>query len=186
MILTDISHSYGYQYPMLFCCQKLRLSQHCHVFRSADFEYAEEIVVRNPTMADEPSTPATQIPALGMQDTNTWAECNPQKPVQETRKWAKLTDTQKNSQKIAAQRNREARIVLSDDITTLVATRKQQIDELAIKHSLTCQHIEKLVDNTSHYKKPRAPNLANAIAHLKGKELNAGMQRCPTSKLFSQ
>jgi hypothetical protein len=107
---------------------------------------------------------------------NTWAERNPHKGVQVARTQAKPTDAQKNSQKISAQRNREAQTLLASDLTALVVSRKQQIDELATKHSVTSQHIEKLIDNASHYKKPRAPNLANTIAHLKAKELNEGMQ----------
>jgi len=135
------------------------------------------------------SNPTQPIPTIGSgpaSDTlaaNTWAERNPHKTVQAVRIRAKPTNAQKASQKIAVQRNKEARDLLSGDIISLVATRKQQIHNLATKHNVMAQHIEKLVDNTSHYKKTRAPNLANAIAHLKGKELNEGMQSRPSRVL---
>jgi hypothetical protein len=58
--------------------------------------------------------------------------------------------------KITADRNRAARVLLAENITNLVATRKQQIEELATQYNVTYQHIQKLVDNTSHYRKPRA------------------------------
>jgi hypothetical protein len=105
---------------------------------------------------------------------NTWAERNPEKVVQGGRIWAKPTDAQKNAQKITAERNKQARVVLAQDITNLIVTRKQQIEELATQHSVTVQHIQKLVDNTSHYKKPHVPNLSNALVHMKAKELNDG------------
>ena len=116
----------------------------------------------------------------------TWAERNPQKEVLVGRSWAKPTEAQKASQKIAARRNKAARELLSSDVITLITTHKQQLEELATKHSVTIQHIKKLVDNTSHYKKTCAPNLANAITHLKVKELNEGRQLLPTphSKLI--
>jgi hypothetical protein len=129
----------------------------------------------SPTLFPLPDS--SSVPTLNNLDANTWAERNPQKQVLAARSRAKPTDAQKASQKISAQRNKAARGLLSIDIITLVATRKQQLQELATKHNVTIQHIEKLVDNTSHYKKARAPNLANAIAHLKGKELNDGKQQ---------
>jgi hypothetical protein len=112
------------------------------------------------------------------QGADSWAERNPHKAVQPARVRARPTDAQKNSQKIAAARNKEAKVTLSADILDLVATRKQQIDELATKHCVTIQHIEKLVDNSTHYKKMRAPNLANALVHMKANELNEGIPAC--------
>jgi K+-transporting ATPase c subunit len=106
--------------------------------------------------------------------TNTWAERNPNKPTQQTRVRPKPTESQKNAQKITAERNRQARVALAPDITGLVASRKQQIKELATQHNITVQHIQKLIKNTTHYKKARAPNLSNALVHMKAKELNEG------------
>jgi hypothetical protein len=120
----------------------------------------------------QPSTHAAATDTFGA---NTWAERNPEKAVQGGRIRAKPTDAQKNAQKITTERNKQARVVLAQDITNLIATRKQQIEELATQHSVTIQHIQKLVDNTSHYKKPRAPNLSNALVHMKVKELNEGI-----------
>jgi hypothetical protein len=105
---------------------------------------------------------------------NTWAERNPLKPMQPVRTRAKPTNAQKNSRKISAARNKEARVLIAADIAVLVTTRNTQIEELATKHSVTVQHIEKLVNNSSHYKKPRAPNLTNALVHMKAAELNEG------------
>ena len=123
--------------------------------------------------------PESQPQRLGSaQGADSWAERNPHKAVQPARVRARPTDAQKKSQKIAAIRNKEARVMLSADILDLVATRREQIDELATKHSVTTQHIEKLVDNSTHYKKTRAPNLANALVHMKANELNEGIPEC--------
>jgi hypothetical protein len=142
------------------------------------------------TQVSTPASPASLVPPSTTQlqpleddarMSNTWAERNPLKPVQPVRTRAKPTDAQKNSQKISAARNKAARVLIAADIMALVATRNTQIEELATKHSVTVQHIEKLVNNTSHYKKPRAPNLANALVHMKAAELNAGMLLNPPS-----
>ena len=111
------------------------------------------------------------------QGANSWVERNPQKPVQPAWVRPKLMDTQKRTKKLSSECNRAARVTLSADILALIATRKTQIDELAEKHCVTSQHIEKLVDNSSHYKKSCAPNLANALVHMKANELNESM--CP-------
>jgi hypothetical protein len=106
---------------------------------------------------------------------NTWAQRNPEKVILPARSRAKTNDAQKSGLKIAAERNRLARIDLAQDITTLVATRKRQIEDLGVKHCVTAAHIQKLTDNASHYKKTRAPNLSNALIHKKAKELNEGV-----------
>jgi hypothetical protein len=72
-------------------------------------------------------------------------------------------------------------VLLAADIVALVAARKLEIEELAAKHSVTIQRIEKLVDSSTHYKKSRAPNLANALVHMKATELNEGI--CSISAL---
>jgi hypothetical protein len=124
-----------------------------------------------------PSAPTPADSDAGPVDTfqgNTWAERNPEKVVQAARPRPKPTDAQRNAQKVSTNRNKAARILLAEDITNLVATRKQQIEELATQHNVTFQHIQKLIDNTSHYRKPRAPSLSNALVHMKAKELNEG------------
>jgi hypothetical protein len=50
-----------------------------------------------------------------------------------------------------------------------------QIEELATKHNVTKQHVKKLVNNSTHYKKPCVPNLANALVHMKANKLNEGI-----------
>lgn len=116
--------------------------------------------------------PNTYTVAMDTFDANTWAEHNPEKFVQGGRIWAKPTDAQKNVQKITAENNKQAHVVLAQDITNLIVTHKQQIEELTTQHSVTIQHIQKLIDNTSHYKKLCVPNLSNALAQMKAKELN--------------
>jgi hypothetical protein len=53
--------------------------------------------------------------------------------------------------------------------------RDTQIEELATKHNVTKQHVEKLMNNSTHYKKPHMPNLANTLVHMKANELNEGI-----------
>jgi hypothetical protein len=138
-----------------------------------------------PSAAAMPSESEQHPQPLGenIYNANTWAERNPHKPVQPVRTRAKATDAQKNAQKIAAARNKEAKSLLSADILALVATRKTQIEELAVMHSVTSQHIEKLVENSTHYKKSRAPNIANALVHMKSNELNDGTSQCSVTDL---
>ena len=143
------------------------------------------------TSGSGPTQPVINLgPTSNALAVNTWAERNPQKAVRGVRTQAKPTTAQNASQKIAALHNREAREQLSSDIICLVKTHKQEIGELAIKHSVTTQRVEKLVGNATHYKKARAPNLANAIAHLKAKELNEGMESqpfpCPAANIHYQ
>jgi hypothetical protein len=107
--------------------------------------------------------------------TNTWAERNSHKAMQPVRPRMKPTDAQKNAQKITATRNKESSVLLPADISILTVVRNTQIEELATKHNVTKQHVEKLINNSTHYKKPHAPNLANTLVHMKANELNEGI-----------
>jgi hypothetical protein len=107
--------------------------------------------------------------------TNTWAECNLHKAMQPVRPRTKPTDAQRNAQKITAARNKESSVLLAAGILGLAVLHDTQIEELATKHNVTKQHIEKLINNSTHYKKPHAPNLANALVHMKANELNEGI-----------
>jgi hypothetical protein len=81
----------------------------------------------------------------------------------------------KNCAKIAAARNKESSVLLVVGILGLAVLRDTQIEELATKHNVTKQHVEKLVNNSTHYKKPHTLNLANALVHMKANELNEGI-----------
>jgi hypothetical protein len=107
--------------------------------------------------------------------TNMWAECNPHKAMQPVRPWTKPTDAQKNAQKIAAAQNKESSVLLAASILGLAVLRDTQIEELATKHNVTKQHIEKLINNSTHYKKPHMLNLVNALVHMKANEHNEGI-----------
>jgi hypothetical protein len=151
------------------------------------------MALATPAIISSPPASPTQPPLQelhpqysdDLQGASTWSERNPHKPMQPVRSRAKRTDAQKNSLKIAAARNKKARTALTVDILALTATCKTQIEELAAKHSVSVQHIEKLTNSSTHYKKLRAPNLANALAHMKASEVNEGMltSSTPGSKL---
>jgi hypothetical protein len=114
--------------------------------------------------------------------TNMWAERNPHKAMQPVRPQTKPTD----AQKIAAAWNKESSVLLAADVLILTVVRDTQIEELATKHNVTKQHVEKLVNNSTHYKKPCAQNLANTLVHMKANELNEGIssQSVPGFKLI--
>jgi hypothetical protein len=95
--------------------------------------------------------------------------------MQPVRPRTKPTDAQKNTQKIAAARNKESSVLLAAGILGLAVLRDTQIEELATKHNVTKQHVEKLVNNSTHYRKPCTLNLANALVHMKANELNEGI-----------
>jgi hypothetical protein len=107
--------------------------------------------------------------------TNMWAERNLHKAMQPVRPQMKPTDAQKNTQKIAAAWNKESSVLLAADVLILTVVRNTQIEELATKHNVTKQHVKKLINNFTHYKKPHVPNLANALVHMKENELNEGI-----------
>jgi hypothetical protein len=107
--------------------------------------------------------------------TNTWGKRNPHKAMQPVRPRMKPIDAQKIAQKIAAARNKESSVLLAAGILGLAVFCDTQIEELATKHNVTKQHIEKLVNNSTHCKKPCTPNLANALVHMKANELNEGI-----------
>jgi hypothetical protein len=85
--------------------------------------------------------------------------------------WTKPTD----ARKIAAAWNKESSELLAAGILGLAVLHDTEIEKLATKHNVTKQHIEKLVNNSTHYKMPHAPNLANTLVHMKANELNKGI-----------
>jgi hypothetical protein len=95
--------------------------------------------------------------------------------MQPARPQMKPTDAQKIAQKIAAAQNKEFSVLLAVGILGLVVLHDTQTEELATKHNVTKQHLEKLINNSTHYKKPHALNIANALVHMKANELNEGI-----------
>jgi hypothetical protein len=107
--------------------------------------------------------------------TNMWAERNLHKAMQPVRPQTKPTDVQKNAQKITAAWNKESSVLLAVGILGLAVLRDTQIEELSTKHNVTKQHIKKFINNSTHYKKPHTPNIANTLVHMKANELNEGI-----------
>jgi len=50
-----------------------------------------------------------------------------------------------------------------------------RIKELAKAHNVKVEKVKDLVGVYTHYRKPRKPNLWNAILHVKATEMNQGM-----------
>jgi predicted negative regulator of RcsB-dependent stress response len=66
-------------------------------------------------------------------------------------------------------------VLLAADILILTVVYDTQIEELATKHNVTKQHVEKLINTSTHYKKLCTLNLANTPVHMKANELNKGI-----------
>ena len=85
-----------------------------------------------------------------------------------------LSAAQKASRKVGQAAADAKGKLLVEDINQFLRERDEKIESLASKHHWTVAYIKKRVDNSTHYTKTRAPNLANAIAHFKAIEVNEG------------
>jgi hypothetical protein len=98
--------------------------------------------------------------------------------VQTSRKHAGVSDAQKASNQIrqeASSVTHQAYAVF----TTFLEKRYDDLVTFAGIHNRKVEHIETLMNTSSHYKPKRAVNIQNAKIHAKAAEVNAG--RAPDS-----
>jgi hypothetical protein len=64
---------------------------------------------------------------------------------------------------------------MTADLETLLTTQHEELVALAAKHAVKVEYLQKLLKQSSHFKKKRAVTLQNALLHHKSVEVNAGM-----------
>jgi len=85
-----------------------------------------------------------------------------------------MSDAQKASKKIRLEASRVVHEAFNDAFTTFLEKRYDDLVAFAGIHNRKVEHIEKLMNTSSHYKPKRAVNLQNAKVHAKAAEVNAG------------
>jgi hypothetical protein len=105
----------------------------------------------------------------------THAERNTTNSVQAPRTLSKLSDSQKASQLLRRMVNQEAHQRLIEDFDSLLQRHAQELEELAEKHDVKGEYLEKLKGTSKHYKGKREVNIENAKIHMKSVEMNAGI-----------
>ena len=95
--------------------------------------------------------------------------------VQAPRTLSKLSDAQKASQLLRRMVNQEAHQRLIEDFDSLLQRHAQELEELAEKHDVKGEYLEKLKGTSKHYKGKREVNIENAKIHMKSVEMNAGI-----------
>lgn len=97
------------------------------------------------------------------------------KSVQPSRTLSKLSDAQKASQLLRRKVNQEDHKRLIEDFDTLLQRQTQELEELAEKHNVKREYLEKLRGTSKHYSAKREVNIENAKIHMKAIEVNAGI-----------
>ena len=95
--------------------------------------------------------------------------------VQPSRKLSKLSDAQKASQLLRRKVNQDDHKWLIEDFDILLQRHAQEQDELAEKHNVKRDYLEKLKGTSKHYRAKREINIENAKIHMKSIEVNAGI-----------
>ena len=71
--------------------------------------------------------------------------------------------------------DQEKNSLLITDLETLLITHHEELVTLAKKHVVNIEYLQKLVQQSSHFKKKRGVSLQNALLHHKAVEINTGM-----------
>jgi len=103
--------------------------------------------------------------------------------VQTSRIYPGLSDAQKATRKVREQVSRVEQVAFNDAFTTFLEKRYDDLVTFAGAHNRKVDHIEKLMNTSSHCKTKRAVNLHNAKIHAKAEEVNAGRLRGDCAKL---
>jgi hypothetical protein len=118
---------------------------------------------------------SSETPIASLADRTTWAKRNPTAKVQASREPArKLTDAEKATRKLAAEQKKKGQVALNAAISAYLLERTEKLEALAAEHNVKIKKIENMVNSETHYKKPRAPTLQNAIVHFMSKKINDG------------
>lgn len=105
----------------------------------------------------------------------THAQRNPQMLVQEARVHPIQPDAQKATANLRRHAERERQGLLATDLSALMERHYGEMEDLAVRHSTTVEHLDKLLNHTPHYRrKVRGINIENAKIHAKNEEVNAG------------
>jgi hypothetical protein len=112
-------------------------------------------------------------PIVPLADRTTWAKCNPAAKVQAScEPTRKLTDAEKATRKLATEQKKKGQVALNAAISTYLLERTEKFEAMAAEHNVKVKKIEDMVNSETHYKRPRAPTLQNAIVHFMAKKIN--------------
>lgn len=107
-------------------------------------------------------------------DPATHADRNSTTFIQPVKKLSKLSQTQKASQKLRRQIAQEAHEKLIDEFNVLIERHSNEQAELAKRHDVKPEYLDKLRGTSKHFNAKREVNLENAKLHKKSLEVNAG------------
>ncbi|RXW11727.1 hypothetical protein EST38_g14128 [Candolleomyces aberdarensis] len=104
----------------------------------------------------------------------TYAGQNPHKKTIPVREQGRVSEAHKNTLQIRREVAREKAEAFAGDLKVLMDGQKEKVEELALKHSKSAEHVKGIVMAETHYKQKRKTNLQNARVHRKRLELNKG------------
>ncbi|KAG1859757.1 hypothetical protein F4604DRAFT_1543906, partial [Suillus subluteus] len=79
---------------------------------------------------------------------------------------------EKASRALKGAQRKQSKKALHDTITGFLNDQDKKIKDIGALHSVTEDHIKKLITYRMHYKKAHGPQLFNALVHAKNKEVN--------------
>lgn len=71
--------------------------------------------------------------------------------------------------------DKEKNALLTTDLELLLITQHKELINLMKKHAMKFEYLQKLVTQSSHFKKKHGVSLQNALLHHKAIEINTGM-----------
>lgn len=106
-------------------------------------------------------------------DDDTYHLRNPLLPAQplHAHKHVKLTDVEKNVQRVVQRHQKETSLALAQDLEDLRAETENKIKSLSLKYSKKESFVREHILNVSGFKTQRKPNLYNAEVSVRAKEL---------------
>lgn len=127
-----------------------------------------------PTVASESSLPAGS--QLFVSHPPTHASRTVSGLLQVSRKGiegSQLSNAQKATKKVMHETKRVREADFNEQFDILLEKQFNELSTFAEKHEKKVEHLQKLINTSSHYKKKRAVNLENAKLHAKSLEVNA-------------
>lgn len=94
--------------------------------------------------------------------------------IQSSRKREKIGKAQRAARAIQNQISKNRHKQMISDLDKIMSDHSKALEDLARKHSVKVDYLQKLITNAPTFKKKRAPTLHNAMVHAKAMEINDG------------
>lgn len=130
--------------------------------------------IHSPPMTQNNNSSSLEADAPELISASSHAERQPDM-VQPSRQRERVSKQQAAIRAIQNQVARQKREQMISDLDKAMSDHSKVLEDLARKHAVTIDYVQKLVNNAPTFKKKRAPNVHNAMLHMKAMEMNEGM-----------